>query len=247
MASQQKGAIMPEMSFIRLRKIVGNLAGFVFVATTVHAQPANYQIAGGFNPNSNVATDTWTYREGPPGGPYTLLTAMTLFNIKINNVPNTNPGWWDPTLPNSVPAFQAHMTQPGNWTTQPCCGVVKLPPQTVFYHPGHGNIQAILRFLVPAAQANGRPWKAAKIHYKLTDSDYNGGDGITWEIDHNITMLASGSLFSTNPTSLATTGNQTTSLFPVSGGDTIDFIINSGPNGDESFDTTGLKGFVHLQ
>jgi hypothetical protein len=222
------------------RALTAALATACIAGAAGKAHAINFPIAAASMSTTNPA-GPWSYMEGSTTSP-NLLTTQYQLGVVINGTPTTIPGWIDPTPPNNVPLFGDRYIMPGVWKSPTG---FNLPNNTMFMHPAHGGVQAILRFIVPA-KPNGTSYKAGKITYKLTDLDPFGGDGISWEIDHN-GVLASGSLFSTGSGPLATTGNHTLGLFPVHTGDTIYFVVDAGPNGDENYDTTGLKGMIHLQ
>ncbi len=227
-------------------------------AAAAHAQPINVQIVPSFSSILNGPTDVWTYREEGTGNnanlPGTLLpsNANVTYYIGANPTPHTTVGWNDPAQIQALPVVFAHQGA-GNWKAHSAYGPVPLAANTLFMHPGAtipGTIvsnRVVVSYLVPLAQNNGNPWKAGKVKYNFTDIDPYCGDGITWSILVNSTIIATGSLFSTTFTPLASTGTVQTALFPINGNDRINFVVDQGPNNDFQCDATGLKGTIHLQ
>ena len=230
------------------------LGATLFTAAAVHAQPMNVPIVPGFN--SMMNGPTWSFLEEGTGNnanlPGTLLPSTVNLTVYMGANPITTVGWTDPAQIQSLPLIWAHQGG-GAWHAQTAFGPVPLPANTLFMHPGAtipGTVvsnRAVVSYLVPLAQNNGHPWKAAKVKYRFTDIDPYCGDGITWTIFRNSTVVASGSLFSTTFTPLASTGNVQTPLFPITGNDRINFVVDEGPNNDFQCDSTGLKGTIHLQ
>ena len=208
------------------------------------AAAKSYDAMKQFSTVVNTDTNTWSYRKSDGGGhdgAYSTLTDITPLNLAKSGKPYHVKIWYRPTEQDGVPIFWA------NKTTVPVLfhssgQDVSIPAHTLVFHPGFNGVAAVLRFLAPSA---GR----AMVKYDFTHLDWacgGSGSGIVWTIEKNsgAGALATGSLYSPNSSSIATTGPHTLNV-QVAQGDRINFILD-GAASSPICDSTGLTLTVTL-
>ena len=237
------------------RSISASAAAMALAATLMAgiaspAQATIFRFYTNFSATINGAPNNWSYEQRPglPGTETLLTSGNVPFKIWISSFGGTagiTRGWDSPTLPNIVPIFFDHQNTQLWWVRGSCCGPVTLPAQSIFIHPGASGVKAVLSFLVPT-NASGLAYTSARIKGQITDVDYNGGDGVTWSVEHQVgasyTTVATGSVNSTVPSPLSS--NVVSVGFPVTTGDRINIVIDA--NANELFDLTALTGQIQL-
>jgi hypothetical protein len=186
-----------------------------------------------FSKDTNTQRARWSYRYNDTGardGNYTLLpevNSSTVWHTKAGT-PVTTYSW---TTSSSYPVINANQSRQV-LITDNGFGPLKWPGRSIFMHPAPAGL-TVLTFRAPRAGT-------VTVTYSFTDIDPYGGDGIRWYVDRNAGTsgnLASGTLHSTSPGSLATTGLQTVAT-PVAKGDRINFIVDG--NTGYTFDSTSV-------
>jgi hypothetical protein len=227
-------------------------AAIVCAGLAAPAQAAIFKFYTNFSATVNGAPNDWSYeqRPGAPGSETLLTNGNVPFKIWRNaygppGLPGNTFGWDSPSLQNSVPLFFDHQNTQLWWGRGSCCGPVTLPAQSIFMHPGANGVQAVLSFLVPP-KPTGQSYTSARIKGQITDVDYNGGDGVTWSVEHQVgasyTTLATGVVYSTVPNPLSS--SVVSVGFAVATGDRINIVVDA--NSNELFDLTALTGEIQL-
>ncbi len=222
------------------------------VGLAAPAQAAIFKFYTNFSATVNGAPNDWSYEQRPGAqGSETLLTTGNVpFHIWRNafgppGLAGNTFGWDSPSLQNGVPLFFNHQSTQLWWVRGSCCGPVTLPAQSIFIHPGANGVKAVLSFLVPA-KPTGQSYSSARIKGQITDVDYNGGDGVSWSLEHQVgatyTTVATGAVNSTTPSPLSS--SPVSAGFAVATGDRINIVIDA--NSNEFFDLTALTGLIQL-
>ena len=177
------------------------------------------------NPNGRVNEWSYGYRATPAG------TALTLFTVSPDEHSNAAlpehvdaiEGWQQPG--GFWPIIAANVTgAPVSWTVLP------LDPSELVVHPGNGftsQASAVVRWTAPTTGT-------CNISARWRDLDPNGGNGFGAYV-----VLNGVSIFAANPANGGSTSDE--QAISLSAGDLLDFVVDPGPNGDQSFDTTALR------
>ena len=199
---------------MKLRTI---LAGATLAMFSVAAQAAVYDATADFSPSSNP-NGVWTY--GTTG-----VSVGGAFSA--HPTASTNAGadiWSTGSEPNVLHAGA------GGWG---CCGSVSVDPNTLSMHPGSGGAYSVIRFTAPSAGTY-------TISAAFWGNDYVGANGNGTTTDVHV-HLASGDLFGAlvngyGPGSTQAYGGSVS----LGVGDTVDFSVGIGANGNYYYDSTGV-------
>lgn len=193
------------------------MVGDVAVAGTVYDAAADFSIAS--NPNG-----VWSY-----GYTTTLGGTPTLYTNSSTNVDgNSNfEGWVSNQGVGDTPLVVKNTA-----TTEQRGGSVDLLAGELAFHPGPTGDQSVVRWTAPTA---------GSININAT---FEGRDiyGTTTDVH----VLDNGTaLFNGEVTGFGSSSDQTTSLsILVHAGDTIDFVVGDGSDGNFFYDTTGLAATI---
>jgi hypothetical protein len=213
------------------------MAGFAALAGA--AKATTYNAVSQFSDTVNSDTSKWSYRFNTTGtrdGNYALMPSTSPSGAQwYRGKAKAKVTIWTQSGPDSSANMAANknaMAQTANF----CCGTVTWPAHSIYANPSSPG-DDVLSFLAPKTGT-------ATVQFSFTDIDPYGGNGIRWYVDLNAGTsgdLASGSLDSTSPSSLSTTGVQSI-VVPVVKGDRINFIIDA--DGDDSFDSTAITATI---
>jgi hypothetical protein len=204
--------------------------GFVPRATSWHAGP---DLAANESPNSaaelsnpNFKVPEWSYGHREQ----VASTALTLFSAAAGEHTNTGPpnlnlplqGWSTPNYYLTIPFVVVGVEEP-------------LSSEYLVLHPqdeAGPRTYVVVRWTAPQDGS-------FHISADWQDFDDGGGDGVDVHLIKNGTTSLFDAIISNGGSAVFPSG-----WFALSAGDTLDFVVGPGPNGDFLFDTTGLRATI---
>jgi hypothetical protein len=194
----------------------------VLVAVGLMALPAHaqeYDAAADFSATNNP-TGVWSY-----GWSQTLGADFHLY---------TTPGsfsgidyWIDPAVGNDPTVNHNGTDQVVNYST------VQYQPGQMVFHPGPNGQYSIIRWTAPADGIIG-------IHAEFVGADFVGPTTTDVHVLANDVAIFDGEVTGFGPGS----GPSFETLVLVAAGDTIDFAVGDGVDGNYYYDSTGLDAFI---
>ncbi len=231
---------------------------------TEEANAVTYDVVDQFSVQVNSNSSRWSYRFNTTGihdNDYTLMTVsgdlpdqlgafLKLFpgsTTKETVINAKFPCWYTPNGPSITPDFCVNRSNNNGLYTYSIGTTLMatqvFPAQHLSYHPPATGLSAV-SFLAPRGGDATIAYDFTPINYACQLPGGPGSQGIVWSVDLNTETMATGTLLTTSPTDIATTGNQTLTV-AVRKDDRINFII--APNkGDPLCDTTVLTATITL-
>jgi len=176
----------------------------------------SYDAAADFSPLQN-ADGAWSYGYRPAGG------AFTLFPSSANVFGAGTDSWTQP----SISACCPFVTRNNTGGTLPYAGNVVQPTGMLNLHPGPSGERGVVRWTAPAAGTYVLSGSFQGISSSGTTSDVL--------IVHNGTTL-----FGANVNGFGATAPFAVTRYDVQAGDTVEFSVGVGTNGNYNGDSTGL-------
>jgi len=202
--------------------LVMALAALVIGASTsAAAQATSWTAAGDFSAMSNP-NGAWSYGWSVSrGSAFNLDTvATTVSGLNVWNYSNTQ-----------VEPDVAHNAT--NDTINPS-GTNPIPAGTLAFHPGPSGQNAIVR------------WNAPSTGSYAIAATFTGRDSVGLTTTDVAVLSNGGTLWSGEVTGYLATQSYAASRLNLSAGDTVDFVVGFGTDGNYSYDTTGLSADISL-
>jgi hypothetical protein len=213
--------------------LISPSAAFAQAGTPIASVPS-WEVASEFNDSANPS-GVWSYCTKPT----TFATSCSLLSSPYADplYPTDVVGWTDPSLDASV----LHNVNPTPFTNSNYTYPVTLPAHAIALSPGASGQYAVLRFTAPATGS----YKVSGQFYALDGTNY--GPGIYWNTtDVHIVKNSTTTVFSSNIDYLngAKWASFTSKTVALKAGNTLDFQVGYGSNGNNYFDTTGLNAVI---
>ena len=197
---------------------------FAQAGTPITSIPS-WEVASEFNDSAN------------PSGVWSYCTKLTTFATSCSPLSAPYAEMYDPT---GSGATIAHNVHPVPFTTSNPYPIT-VPAHALAMSPGAGGQYAVLRFKAPA-----------KGSYKISGQFYvldatNFGPGVYWNTtDVEIVKNSTTSVFSSTTDYLfgLKWTSFTSKTVVMNTGDTLDFQVGYGSNGNNYFDTDGLNAVI---
>jgi len=174
----------------------------------------NYDASSDFSPLQN-ADGAWSYGYRASGGAFTpYASGADIFGAWTDSWSRGNPTW-------------PFVTHNSTGATLTCAGVVVQPADTLNLHPGQNGERSVVRWTAPVAGTYVFTGRFQGIDTTGTTSDVL--------VTHN-----GGSIFSGNVNGYGATAPFTLTR-TVAAGDTLEFSVGYGSNGNYYNDSTGLS------
>jgi hypothetical protein len=204
-------------SFLFLLKIA-----FVFITGAPNKAGADvvYSAAGDFSATNNSTSTTWQYG-------YATLASPNTFILSTSNGTSANMNWWVNNFLVTTPSIIYNPTQ-----TAYSNGTYTIQSGQLALHPGPSGERAIVRFKAPTTGTYAMNASFSGIDSHPTTTDV--------QILKNGVSIYSGSINSYGGTA---SSSQNVAL---AAGDTLDFAVGWGANGNHGWDMTGLSATLSV-
>jgi len=190
-------------------------------ATSAAAQATSWTAAGDFSGVSNP-NGAWSYGwSASRGSAFNLDTvATTVSGLNVWNYSNTQ---LEPDVANNRTSD----------TINPS-GTNPIPAGTLAFHPGPSGQNAIVRWSAPSTGS-----------YAIA-ATFTGRDSVGPTTTDVAVLSNGGTLWSGEVTGYLATQSYAASRLNLNAGDTVDFAVGFGTDGNYSYDTTGLSADISL-